>query len=151
MNKFALSNVVLVAAMACLSGCGQKSGNTVSDKAAASYPLPEPPVVVDCEPGIPGGRFVVSAIGEPKTFNALMANESSSVDIDRLMFWGLLNFDVPSQDVKPALAESWTNLPDGMTWTFKLRKNLYWSDGAPLTADDVTFTWNDVIYNTNIN
>ena len=151
MNKFALSNMVLVAAMTCLSGCGQKSGNAASEKAGASYPLPEPPVVVDCEPGVPGGRFVVSAIGEPKTFNALMANESSSVDIDRLMFWGLLNFDVPSQDVKPALAESWTNLPDGMTWTFKLRKNLHWSDGAPLTADDVIFTWNDVIYNTNIN
>ncbi len=46
---------------------------------------------------------------------------------------------------------SWTNSPDGKTWTFNLRKNLRWSDGAPLTADDVIFTWNDVIYNTNIN
>jgi peptide/nickel transport system substrate-binding protein len=42
--------------------------------------------------------------------------------------------------VKPGLAESWTNSPDGKTWTFKLRKNLRWSDGEPLTADDVMFT-----------
>ena len=40
--------------------------------------------------------------------------------------------------------------PDGKTWTFKLRKNLRWSDGEPLTADDVVFTWNDVIYNPDI-
>ena len=52
--------------------------------------------------------------------------------------------------VKPGLADFWTNSPDGKTWTFNLRKNLRWSDGAPLTADDVVFTWNDVIYNPNI-
>ena len=57
---------------------------------------------------------------------------------------------VPSQQVTPGLAESWTNSPDGKTWTFKLRKNLRWSDGEPLTADDVVFTWNDVIYNPDI-
>jgi peptide/nickel transport system substrate-binding protein len=68
-----------------------------------------------------------------------------------MMFWNLLNFDVPSQEVKPGLAESWTNEQDGKTWTFKLRKNLRWSDGAPLTADDVVFTWNDIIYNPKIN
>ncbi len=48
------------------------------------------------------------------------------------------------------LADWWTNSPDGKTWTFRLRKNLHWSDGAPLTADDVVFTW-DVIYNPKIN
>ena len=56
----------------------------------------------------------------------------------------------PRKQVEPGLAESWTNSPDGKTWTFKLRKNLRWSDGEPLTADDVVFTWNDVIYNPNI-
>jgi peptide/nickel transport system substrate-binding protein len=151
MNFFSIrTTLVFTAAMFCLTGCGEKSAN-VFEKSAVSYPLPDPPLVADCEPGNLGGRLVVSEIGDPKTFNYIMANESSSIDIDRLMFWGLLNFDVPAQAVKPALAESWTNSPDGKTWTFKLRKNLRWSDGQPLTADDVIFTWNDVIYNTNIN
>jgi len=150
MKRFGWSNVVLVTVMAGLSGCGQKSENAVSEKAAASYPLPEPPVVVNCQPGIPGGKFIVDEIGDPKTFNYITANESSSIDICRFIFWGLLNFDVPTQTVKPGLAESWTNSPDGKTWTFKLRKNLRWSDGAPLTADDVAFTWNDVIFNPKI-
>jgi len=139
--------IVAVVVTIGLSGCGNKSETAISEKTAASYPLPDPPVVVNCEPGVPGGKFVVAELGDPKTFNYLIANESSSMDIGRFMFWGLLNFDVPTQTVKPGLAESWTNSPDGKTWTFTLRKNLFWSDGAPLTADDIVFTWNDVIYN----
>ena len=147
MKKLAWNIGVLVAALLVIPGCGQKSETAVSKKAAANYPLPEPPVVATCQPGVPGGKFVVGELGDPKTFNYLIANEASSMDIGRLMFWGLLNFDAPTQTVKPGLAESWTNSPDGKTWTFHLRKNLHWSDGAPLTADDVIFTWNDVIYN----
>ncbi|HUB87929.1 MAG TPA: ABC transporter substrate-binding protein [Verrucomicrobiae bacterium] len=145
------SAATVLAALILVAGCGKQSENSAPNATAANYPLPDPPLVVDCQAGIPGGRFVVSAIGDPKTFNFIMANESSSIDIDRLLFWGLLNFDEPTQTVKPGLAYWWTNSPDGKTWTFKLRKNLRWSDGAPLTADDVIFTWNDVIYNTNIN
>ena len=148
-NSFVRNAAVFVTAIFCLSGCGQKT-ETTPVKSAADYPLPDPPVVVNCEPGVRGGRLVVGEIGDPKTFNYITANESSSVDICRFIFWGLLNFDSPSQTVVPGLAESWTNSPDGLTWTFKLRKNLRWSDGAPLTADDVVFTWNDLIYNPKI-
>ena len=136
----------------CLSGCGSKTETQpVSENTATNYPLPDPPVVVNDTPGVHGGRFVIAEPGEPKTFNTITANESSSNDILRFMFWGLLNLDEPSQTVEPGLAEFWTNSPDGKTWTFRLRKNLRWSDGAPLTADDVVFTWNDVIYNPKIN
>jgi peptide/nickel transport system substrate-binding protein len=130
-----------------LAGCGQKAGNSAPQNSPASYPLPDPPVVVNCHAGISGGRFILGELREPKTFNFLMSDEVSSRYIGRFMFWGLLNFDAPTQTVKPGLAVSWTNSPDGKTWTFKLRKNLFWSDGAPLTADDVVFTWNDIIYN----
>ena len=135
----------------CLSGCG-KNGETASSGTPATnnYPLPDLPVVVDCPPGVRGGKFIISEIGEPKTFNYITANEQSSVDICRFMFWNLLNLDEPTQKVKPGLAEFWTNSPDGKTWTFRLRKNLRWSDGEPLTADDVVFTWNDIIYNPSI-
>jgi peptide/nickel transport system substrate-binding protein len=106
--------------------------------------------VADCNPGIPGGRLVVALYGDPKTFNPITGNEASSEEIYRHLFAGLLGLDESSQQIGPGLAESWTNAADGKTWTFKLRKNLRWSDGEPLTADDVVFTWNDVIYNTNI-
>ena len=149
MKIFIRSLAVFAAVIICFSGCGKKS-ETAPEKSAASYPLPDPPVVVDCEPGNLGGRLVISEVGDPKTFDPITANEQTSQDIYRLMFWTLLNFDSPTQGVKPGLAESWTNSTDGKTWTFKLRKGLRWSDGEPLTADDVVFTSNDVIFNPKI-
>src|SRR5215469_1054153 len=144
---------VLGAAVLCLSGCGkntQTAENGASENSATTYPLPDPPVVVDCQAGVRGGRLIISELGEPKTFNMITANEESSQDIIRFMFWGLINLDEPTQTVKPGLAYSWTNSPDGKSWTFHLRKDLRWSDGAPLTADDVLFTWNDIILNPKI-
>ena len=59
--------------------------------------------------------------------------------------------NMESQQPEPGLAESWAVAPDQKTWTFKLRKNLRWGDGEPLTADDVVFTWNDVMFNPKYN
>jgi peptide/nickel transport system substrate-binding protein len=42
----------------------------------------------------------------------------------------------------PGLAESWKGSADGKTWTYKMRANQKWSDGQPLTADDVAYTIN---------
>jgi peptide/nickel transport system substrate-binding protein len=142
---FAVSTVLLSVFL--LAGCG-KNTPTTPDKTAA-IPLPDPPLVAACEPGIPGGRLVIAAHGDPKTFNPITENESTSDEIIRHLFASLCGFDFSTQEVSPGLAESWTNSPDGLTWTFKLRKGLRWSDGEPLTADDVTFTW-DVIYNPDI-
>src|SRR5208283_396145 len=94
-NSFVRNAALVAAVLVCLSGCGKKA-ETPPEKSTASYPLPDPPVVVDCEPGISGGRFVVGEVGDPKTFNYITANESSSIDICRFIFWGLLNFDVPT-------------------------------------------------------
>ena len=150
-DSFVRYAAVSAALMICLCGCGKKSENAVTEKSATTYPLPDPPLVVDCAPGIPGGRLIVDEVGDPKTFNMITADEGSSLDIGRFLFWRLLNYDVASQQVLPGLARSWTNSADGKTWTLTLRKNLRWSDGQPLTAEDVVFTWNDVIYNPKIN
>ncbi len=150
MKNLVIVGVVSAGIIFCLAGCGQKSENAISEKAAANYPLPEPPLVATCQSGKPGGRLVIAERWDPKTFNPITENEESSIDIIRLMFASMLGFDAPSQEVEPGLADWWTNSPDGKTWTFHLRKNLRWSDGAPLTADDVVFTWKDIIYNPKI-
>jgi peptide/nickel transport system substrate-binding protein len=140
---------VFVLALVGLAGCGKKSGETTARKSDA--PLPEPPLIAQCEPGQYGGRLVIATPGDPKTFNPVTANETTSTDIIRYLFGSLTGLDMMSQEVLPSIAESWTVEADQKTWTFRMRKGVLWSDGKPLTADDVVFTWNDVIYNPKIN
>ncbi|HEY1174200.1 MAG TPA: ABC transporter substrate-binding protein [Verrucomicrobiae bacterium] len=158
---------VMAAAALVFGGCGKKSesGNnassgsgsggaaTAGDKLAKDdgFPLPEPALLSDCEPGIRGGRLIVATVGDPKTFNPITENEQSSTDIIRLLYVGVMGFDWRTQKAVPGMAESCTAAEDQKTWTIVLRKNLKWSDGKPLTADDVVFTWNDIIFNPKIN
>ena len=95
-------------------------------------------------------RLVLVNFSDPKTFNPITAAETSSRDIIYMLFTGLTTKDQVTQEVQPALAESWSVEPDQKTWTFKLRPKLQWSDGKPLTADDVIFTFNDLVYNPDI-
>lgn len=133
-----------------LTGCDQRpAAPAAGGSARTDFPLPEPPWISTCQPGQHGGRLVLSTFTDPKTFNPITANEQSSLDILRFFFSGMVDYDYVTQTPRPALADSWTVEPDQKTWTFKLRHNLWWSDGHPLTADDVVFTW-DVIYNPKI-
>src|SRR5271170_2846808 len=92
MTRFNRTAVVLAAAMFCFSGCGKKS-ETAPEKSAASYPLPEPPLVVSCEPGVRGGRLVIASHGDPKTFNPITEDEIVSSVITRHLFDYLCGFD----------------------------------------------------------
>lgn len=61
-------------------------------------------------------------------------------NVSSLLYASLVNVDDQGLPV-PELAESWDVSGDGLTYTFHLRKDLKFSDGSPLTADDVAFTW----------
>lgn len=92
-------------------------------------------------------RLISVVLGEPKTFNYLLTQESTSSQVLALMYEGLITVDPNTNEVKPALAESWVVSPDGQTITYTLKDDLKWSDGEPLTVDDVVFTFNDLILN----
>src|SRR5512140_3909750 len=131
----ALLAVVIVA----MASCGR--GSSGGGAGRPSHPLPEEALVFPGTPGTYGGRVVVTTMGPPKTFNPMMANESSTNDmIGNLVFEGLTGYDNQKQEVTPGLASRWETSADGRVWTFHLRKGLHWSDGVPLTADDVIFT-----------
>jgi peptide/nickel transport system substrate-binding protein len=104
------------------------------------HPLPEEPLVVDAPAiGKYGGRFVFGQTLSPKMFNGLMENEQSSSDITRHLFCTLIDYDPLTQQMGPMLAKSWETSPDGLTWTFHLRQGAKFSDGHPITSDDVMF------------
>jgi peptide/nickel transport system substrate-binding protein len=116
---------------------------------ASSLPgLPNPKVMLG-EPGRFGGEFLDAQISDPRTFNPILAQETSSTGPIGGLFDGLVEDNGETTATEPALAESWTTSKDGRTWTFVLRKGLQWSDGIPMTADDVVFTFK-VIYDKKI-
>lgn len=57
------------------------------------------------------------------------------------LFEGLIVYSGVTAEGIPGVAESWTISDDGLTYTFKLRENAKWSDGTPITADDVVYSW----------
>jgi peptide/nickel transport system substrate-binding protein len=93
-----------------------------------------------------GGTFSTSQIGDgPKTFNPWVSTDATSSMLGGMLFSGLVSTDAYSGEVVPYLAKDVKLDADKMTYTVTLRKGLKWSDGKPLTAKDVVFTWNEII------
>lgn len=95
--------------------------------------------------GRKGGRLVVAELSDPKSFNGVVAAETSSTDITSMLESGLARRNQFTLEFEPALAESWTISADEKTITYRLRPNLKWSDGEPLTAKDFVFTANQLL------
>lgn len=126
------------------AGCGRRSAE-LSEYHDSVPPPAEPMITNVASIGSYGGRFVFGETTSPKTFNSPMANETSSTDITGQLYTALVSFDNGTQETLPALAKSWEVSPDGVSWTFHLRKGAAFSDGHPITAEDVLFSF-QVIY-----
>ena len=92
-----------------------------------------------------GGKFVTSTIGEgPKTFNPFTSTDATSSSMADMMYDGLFTSNPMTGKVVPKLAKSFEM--KGNRYIIHLRKGIKWSDGVPITADDVIFTWKDIIF-----
>lgn len=92
-----------------------------------------------------GGKFVTSTIGEgPKTFNPFTSTDATSSSMADMMYDGLFTSNPMTGKVVPKLAKSVEM--KGNRYIIHLRKGIKWSDGVPITADDVIFTWKDIIF-----
>jgi peptide/nickel transport system substrate-binding protein len=91
-------------------------------------------------------RLVVSTLSDPKSFNPI----TESNEVTGMLFDGLLSTNGVTGELEPGLAESWEISPDQRTITYKLREGLKWSDGVPMTVDDVVFYYNNILFNEKI-
>ncbi len=96
------------------------------------------------EQPVPGDAIVIGSIGDASRLLPILATDSASGDIVGLVFNGLIKYN-ERLEIVGDLAESWTVSEDGLTLTFTLRPNVRWQDGAPLTAEDVRFTYEKLI------
>jgi peptide/nickel transport system substrate-binding protein len=87
-----------------------------------------------------GGRFVQATIGEPSNLIPPLASDSSSHEVAELLYVAPLKYD-KNINLVPQAAESYEILEDGRLLRFRLRQGIRWTDGTPLTARDVEFTY----------
>ncbi len=141
------SLALLLVSVALLSGCsaGAKRDGAFVDR----IPLPVDTMQTRMiEPGVYGGRFVFGATAGPKTFNAIMANETSTTDITQRLFCALTDIDYTNQEDIGIIAKSWEITDEGRTTTFHLRRGAAFSDGHPITSADVKFSFDVVMDST---
>jgi peptide/nickel transport system substrate-binding protein len=93
-------------------------------------------------------QWVTTTLRDPKTFNYAFNQEFPHVFL--FTAEGLTTLNGITGEIEPALAQSWEISDDKKRIVFTLREGLKWSDGEPLTADDVVFTYQDVIFNKQI-
>lgn len=77
--------------------------------------------------------------GEPITLDPAKAEDTASVTVIEQLFLGLVDIDDETGEIKPELATGWEISPDGTVYTFTLRSDVTWTDGKPVTAQDVRY------------
>ena len=90
-------------------------------------------------PPCSANTYVKSMYSLPLTLDPIKMNDVASLAAANLIYDGLLKFS-PSLEIKEALAESWSTSTDGKTLTFKLRPDIKFHDGTPITAEDVVYS-----------
>ncbi len=88
-----------------------------------------------------GGAVTEFASQYPKSLNYYLDNNVFSSSLFSTLFESLLDMNSQTLDYEPAIARSWTISADKTTFTFELDSRARWSDGTPITAEDVRFTF----------
>ena len=88
---------------------------------------------------VSGGTYIEATVGRVNSMNPLFATTSSEKALSKLMF-ATLSYNDFSGHPGPGLASSIKHSEDGKTWQLHLREGLLWSDGEPITNEDVLFT-----------
>jgi peptide/nickel transport system substrate-binding protein len=111
------------------TGLAPPSLTPTTAPSAVPTPLPSP---------TPGPRrFTIGLANPPGTLDPADAVDESALLITRHLYEGLVAYAPGTTRVVPALAETWETSADGLTWTFRLRSDVRFSDGTPLTSNVV--------------
>ena len=89
--------------------------------------------------------FTVALLDEVDSFNPFNGFQASSYEMWSLMYDYMVGYSMEDMSPVPALATSWETSEDGLTWTFDIREGVDWSDGEPLTAADIAYTYNRIL------
>lgn len=91
-----------------------------------------------------GGTFIEGVVSDFHFLNPVLVQTDLDRDVMSLVSCSLTRFDPLSNSILDYAADH-TLSPDQRTYTFNLRKDVFWHDGRPVTADDVVFTFQEMI------
>ena len=113
-------------------------------------PAPTAPPPASVEIPVRGGTAVIGINADLDSLNPYLSRQSLTRDVAYHIFETLLeeqaDFGEGPPSFRPALASSWEVSTDGLDITFRLRADAAWSDGVPVTAADVRFSWQAAIH-----
>ena len=135
-------------AIALCAAVSQAAGPVVqlAKKAALVTDRPDP---IASEYAVPGGTIVYAAASAPKSLNAYLDNNTFSYQVFDALYESLLGSDPVTAENMGALARKWEVSEDKREFTFYLNPLARWSDGRPVTAEDVVWTFQTIMAPTN--
>ena len=89
--------------------------------------------------------LTVAMTNEVDSFNPFLGIEAESFEMWAMTYDYMVVTGVKDLAHEPGLATSWESSEDGLTWTFDIREGVTWSDGEPLTAADIAYTYNRIL------
>ncbi|MBD3420704.1 MAG: ABC transporter substrate-binding protein [Chitinivibrionales bacterium] len=146
MKQFLLSGLSIIVLFACgekrdiekeKAASRQAAQDVVMESGGEFDPIADPNAK-------PGGTYTTWGSSFPKSLNMWLDYNSFSKQITELLFEPLATLHSTENNPVGILAESWEISDDKMTYTFKINDQATWSDGKPITAEDVQFYY-DVI------
>lgn len=125
----------IVIALLC-AGCGSSTVTRTGSGAKASF-------YTGGTPGgtpVRGGKAVIDMTEAPSSLDPVALASTISADVSLQISEGLVETVPGSTEVHPDLATSWTISPSGLTYTFHIREGVKFSNGEPLTGEDVVYS-----------
>ncbi len=113
---------------------------------AACAPAPTTPAPTTAAGPVRGGVYVESSFGDGVSLQQLITQDQPSRNYQQLIWAQLTRIDPKTLEILGVLYQDRPTISsDGAKLTWKLRPGVKWSDGKPITAQDVVFTWQKII------
>ena len=141
-SSVALAVLLLATLVACAPPAAPVPTPTEAPPAAAPEPTPIPPA----EGPVYGGTLIVGTAGEVHSFDPPVMWDHYSEPAVMMVYSGLYRYRHGTSEIEPEIAADMPEVSeDGLTWTVRMRKDVKFSNGDPLTARDVKYTWDRLL------
>lgn len=131
-----ITSILSILSVIIFFSCGNKRTITDDSSIISSDTLPPP----DMEDAIYGDWIIKREMSDAEKLNPVVTNDATAEGIYTYIFEALNDMDYEKFEQIPRIASLPEVSPDLMTYTYKLNKNVTFSDGKPLTGEDVIFT-----------